>query len=84
MYLNEKLIKISSDYTSVCSCNQSTPDKSLEDSVWGWDFTMVGKRIFQMKNINILFTEKKEEETVSGKLETVTVVFRWQERSWDV
>lgn len=29
-----------------------------------------------MKNINILFTEKKEEETVSGKLQTVTVVFR--------
>lgn len=25
-----------------------------------------------MKNINILFTEQKEKETVSGKLETVT------------
>lgn len=29
-----------------------------------------------MKNINILFTEQKEKETVSGKLETLTVVFR--------
>lgn len=29
-----------------------------------------------MKNINILFTGMREEKTVSGKFETVTVLFK--------